>query len=235
MLDKELTKKAILKSPSTDEFSKSKCILTVSVGQPNHEEDKLLSAIIAVNKHFSFCTIMVCDSLQRFTMKFSSNVSLAELHIESNNLGDKWIERNLQAIRQLSIPYSISRWDCWISHPHFNSKKTIIDDLYNNDKRFKETIDDTANNFVVRKLDMLGIDKKSAIELSKQYLLEECAVMLIQADDLNGFEIYPSQRNDAMDYVHKKIISVIDGSLMLPVSIKFKNIRPAKVCVAEII
>lgn len=226
-----LTKKAILKSSYIDNFSANKCILTISVGQVNHEGDKFLSTVMAVDKKFSFCTVMVCDSLQRFTMKFVSSLSLEEIHRESNFLGDEWIKRNLKALRQLSIPYSISRWDCWISHPHFKNKKFLIDELYINDKHFKEIVDNTAYSFVVRKLDILTVDKMYAINLSKQYLLEECAVMLIQADDMNGFEIYPSQRNDAMAYVHKKIISVIDNNLMHPVSIKFKNISLTEVSI----
>lgn len=227
-----LTKKAILKSSNLDNFSAKKCILTISVGQINHEGDKFLSTIMALDKKFSFCTIMICDSLQRFTMKFSSSLNLTEIHRESNILGDEWIKRNLNFLRQLCIPYSISRWDCWIAHPHFKDKKFLIDELYSNDEKFKVAVDNTAESFVVRKINSLIIDKAYAISLSKDYLLEECAVMLIQADDLNGFEIYPSQRNDAMDYVHKKIISSIDSNLMHPVSIKFKNISPVDFSIA---
>lgn len=219
-----LTKKAILKSACAADFSAHKCILTISVGQANHEGEKFLSTVIATDKKFSFCTVMVCDSLQRFTMKFSSPLSLEEIHCDSNFLGDEWINRNFKALKRLTMPYTLSRWDCWIAHPHFKEKKFLIDELYSHDELFKETVDRTAASFVERKQDRLMITQRDAIYLSKQYLLEECAVMLIQADDLNGFEIYPNQRNDAMDYVHKKIISSIDCNLMRPITVKFKNI-----------
>ena len=221
-----LTKKAILKSDKMNEFARSKCILTVSVGQPNHEGDKFVATVLAVNKQFTSCIIMVCDSLQRHTMKISSQLNLNDLHKESNILGDEWIIRNSLAIKQFNIPYQISRWDEWMNHSNYLEKKCSINSLYANDPLFKKSIDETAQKFSERKMDISVVDRNTAFNLSKEYLLEECAVMLLQADDGYRFEIYPSQRNDAMDYVYQQIISYTNNELMRAVSIKFKNLSP---------
>jgi hypothetical protein len=225
-LNAQVTKKAIFKSNQVNEFARSKCILTISVGQPNHEGDKLFSTLLAVNKHFSLCLIMVCDSLQRHTRKISSRNTLEVLHNEANNLGDQWITRNSRFIRQLAIPYKISRWDDWMSSPNYPNKRLIINSLYTNAPLFKKSIDETAYAFSERKMDIALVDRHTAFILSQEYLLEECAVMLLQADDGYPFEIYPSQRNDAMDYVYQQIISYTNRDLMRAVSIKFKNLSP---------
>jgi hypothetical protein len=220
------SKKAIFKSSDARDFLKSKCIITISVGQPNHEGDKFLATIIAASRQFGSCLIMICDSLQRYTMKILSSLSLLEIHQESNILGDKWIDRNFEAIEQLHIPYAISRWDQWITHPNFIAKSKQIETLYQTDPLFKKSVDSTSHNFTERKLDTAIVDKQTAMDLSRAYLLEECAVMLLQADEGYHFEIYPSQRNDAMAYVYENIISYTNNrDLMRAVSIKFKNLN----------
>lgn len=221
-----MTKKAILKSKTLINDTLSNCILTVSVGQLNHEGDKFFATALAVNKQFGSCLIMVCDSLQRHTMKIASEAHLNELHQESNKLGQEWIARNALAMEQLQIPHEISRWDTWLHHKSYPEKRSFINSLYQNDPHFKKCIDDTANRFSERKMDVSVVDKSTAFHLSQEYLLEECAVMLIQADAGYQFEIYPSQRNDAMDYVYRQVISYTNNELMQAVSIKFKNLSP---------
>lgn len=218
-----LTKKAILKSNETNEFTHSKCVLTISVGQPNHEGDKFKAAVLATNK-FSACIIMVCDTLQRYTMKISSSLNIDELHKESSILGDEWIERNLSAIEQLKIPYQLSKWDSWINNPKYHEKKPFISKLYLTDCIFKEKVDSTALGFLERNLHKILVSKETALHLSKDYLLEECVVMLLLAEQGYGFEIYPNQRNEALDYIYKQVISQTNEKLMRAVSIKFKNL-----------
>ncbi len=220
-----MTKKAILKSKETLTFNHSKAIVTISVGQPNHEGDKFYSTLLATNKQFSFARIMVCDSLQRYTMKITSPLSLGQLSLKSTKLGDEWIVRNLKYIEAMTIPYKISRWNDWLNHSDFVDKFQLIENLYNEDISFKNSIYSTTHGFISRNSERLVVDKEQAYELSKDYLLEECAVMLILADEGYQFEIYPNQRNEALDYIYQTIIVKENKQLMQAVSIKFKNIN----------
>ncbi len=225
MINYSPNKKAILKSEYMNNFASSKCILTISVGQPNHEDDKFFSTILAVNKQFKSCLVMVCDSLQRHTMKISAPQNITDLHHISNSLGNEWITRNSPAINELIIPYQICRWDHWITHQNFEQKNALIKALYSSDPLFKESVDDTALEFSTRKMSTALVDIDTAFNLSKEYLLEECAVMLLQAEEGYQFEIYPSKRNNAMDYVYQQVISYTNKNLMRAVSIKFKNLN----------
>ncbi len=223
MLNKVLTKKAIFKSEHADEFFNSKCCLTISVGQAPHEKEKFRATLASVNHHFSACTIMVCDSLQRHTMQIMSDSKENAIHAYSNILGEEWIARNLLYINQLDIPYHILRWDQWLEHINFGQKYDLINTLYSRDQLFETAIYNTVNHFLKRKEGKPVVNQETAYHLSKTHLLEKCAVMLLLADEGYPFEIYPHDRNLALDYVYKNVISLWNSNLMRAVSIKFKN------------
>ncbi|ARH01206.1 hypothetical protein [Legionella micdadei] len=219
-----ITKKAILKSKAELRTKESKVIITISVGQPSHEGDKFLSTLFAVNKQFAFARIMVCDSLQRHTMKITSPLSLEELHIESIRQGDEWITRNIDSINRLTIPYHISKWDEWLSHPGFIAKYQFILELYAKDPFFKTSIQNTVEGFITRNPERVLLDRKVAYPLSRDYLLEECAVMLLLADEGFEYEIYPNERNEALDFIYQNVIAKENKQLMQAISVKFKRI-----------
>ena len=50
----------------------SSCIVYISIGQPYHEKEKFLATMDLVNRTFSACHIVVCDTLQRHTLRILS-------------------------------------------------------------------------------------------------------------------------------------------------------------------
>ncbi len=224
-----LTKKAILKCPDLfkHEFNQSCCSLTISVGQDPHEGDKFKATLLTVQNHFKECIIMVCDSLQRHTLSIGSlSLNLAQVHEKANLLGELWLERNLPFIQQIGIPYTIIRWDYWLTHPNYQKAKEKVEVLYAADSAFYQCIENTAHAFLERN-DRKFINTASQnkiLDVSREYLKEECAVMLLWVECNFQFEIYPSQRNAAMDYIHKNILAISHPSLIRDISIKFKNL-----------
>ena len=229
----ELSKKAILKCPDDYklEFPNSKCSVTISVGQEPHERDKFKSTLAVVNDSFNHCTIMVCDSLQRHTLKIGMQTTDDEIHKHANQLGESWIGRNINAIKKLDIEYNIIRWDYWLSHPEYKKSRKIIDDLALHNQGFVNVIEETAMEFLKRNLHKItNIEsEQNVLRYSREYLKEECAVMLLWMKDNYQFEIYPSKRNTAMDFVYKHVISKINPNLVRAVAIKFKSITPVMV------
>jgi hypothetical protein len=225
MLEPTLTNKAILKSNDRNDFSKSNCCLTISVGQTAHEGDKLKAVLLAVsNKNFKVCNIIVGDTLQRHNLQITRPLSDIEANEESKILGKQWYTRNISYIQEyLTIPYSVWHWDYWQNHSSFNEKYLLINQLYTQDQCFKHCVDNTSKKFIDRNIDKLVLKYDHAFQLSNEYLLEECAGMLIWADDNIHFDIYPSQRNLAMEYVYKNVISPVNNTLVRAVSIKFKT------------
>ena len=64
---------------------------------------------------------------------------------------------------------------------------------------------------------------------SREYLKEECAVMLLWMKHGYHFEVYPGQRNSALDFVYQNIISKTNPKLVRAVAIKFKSISPKNI------
>ena len=223
MINIRLRKKAILKSDNIQGFSGSKCCVTISVGKPPHEGDKFMATLVAVNNNFESCRIIVGDSLQRHTMKIVSLQDEDEIYTQANALGEQWIERNFPYICRLNIPYNISRWDEWLTHVDYHDDYSLIKARYQNNSVFKSCVDNTATLFLERNKDKIAVPIEEALFLSKEYLIEECAVMLLLAKENCQFEIYPNDRNLAVKYVFRKIISASNPELMQEVSIKFKN------------
>lgn len=218
-------KKAILKCPSQykAEFKDSKCSVTISVGQPSHEEEKFIATLAAVNKSFKECTIMVCDSLQRHTLKMDSSIS--DVHKCANKLGIEWVKRNEEIIKTLDIRYNIIHWDYWLLHSEYENARNQINQLFLSNEDFKKTVEETALSFWERNINKFGeqANKEITINNSCEYLKEECAVMLIWAKYNYKFELYTSPRNPAMRYVYQHVISKTDASFVREVTVKFKN------------
>ena len=227
-----LTRKAILKCSEADkaDFKNSICSLSISVGQPYHEGDKFKATLVAVNENFKECIIVICDSLYRHTMKFASNLSINELHHKANLAGDEWLERNSHAINQLDIPFKITRWDSWLANPGYNRAYENIDTLHRADTDFREALEGTARLFLKRQIGKLNapVTEQSIFSSSIDYLKEECAGMLLWAESNYQFEIYPNQRNAAMDYVYRNVIGKFNSKLVRAISIKFKNLVPTQ-------
>lgn len=208
-------------------FQQSSCALGISVGQPAHEGDKFAATINTVNNNFRECMIMVCDSLQRYSISAHTDKSIAELHNQANILGEQWVARNKKIIDKLTIPHEIIRWDSWLHHPLFADAQKKINDLYLHDSVFKKALYDAAEDFAVRAQrrflgDHCGYNK--VFDASTLYLKEECAVILLWAAEENiDFEIYPGSRVKAMEYVYKKLILPEYGETLYPLSIRLRK------------
>ena len=67
--------KSIFRSTSDDvksQFKKSRCLLTISVGQATHEGELFAATMDLINASFKSCVLLIDDSLQRHTMAFNT-------------------------------------------------------------------------------------------------------------------------------------------------------------------
>lgn len=188
------------------EFKDAKCALLISVGQKYHEGEKFNASIKLANKHFSFCNILVGDTLQRHTLRINNpNISASDSYELVKNLGEMWIERNMQYISTLTIPYKISRWDEWLKQDKYQHYSNKVFELYNNDSNYKNIIEDIAHSFLSRHNYFNARDRQIAFDLSIQYLLEESAVACLWAEDDYKFDLYPSDLSTITAYT--KLVS----------------------------
>jgi PAS domain S-box-containing protein len=201
------------------------CVLTISVGQRVHEGEKFKAALELVNRKFKKCTVAVCDTLQRHSFAVLSNLDGDELHNVSKQCGDQWINRNIEYCEQiLKIPFKIIRWDEWLQTDEYKIFRRQIDKLYKQDDKFSNIVNSLAIEFNDRlKNRGNNFDSSRGVRLSIEYILEECAAMCQWYEEGYDVDIYPSGRNEAIEYSFSVIMADYYGKLVLPASLNFKK------------
>jgi tRNA-dependent cyclodipeptide synthase len=222
--------KVTFRCDAQDKFKmqNSDCILHISVGQEYHEGEKFLATMDLVNRTFRSCSIMLCDTLQRHTLRMKNpNLSDEELYNKSLVLGDEWLSRNYNAYAYLSIDSKVMRWDEWLNHTDYAKYKKEIDNLYNYDSDYRDKVRSTINKFLARQ-DLLH--DETAFKLCETYILEECPILVpIWAQTGCPFIIYPRFRTDAMSATYQHFVGDSNQNVLREVALKFnKRIVPKK-------
>ncbi|MBA2651507.1 MAG: hypothetical protein H0U73_04470 [Tatlockia sp.] len=222
---------------SRAKFCDSQCLLTISVGQEVHENEKLETTIDLINNSFRSCILMIDDSLQRHTMVLDRAESAEDMYPIAIDEGDRWLMRNQKYFNNLSNLTKIIRWDIWLNHPQFRSNQMMIIDTIKNDSAFKEIIDKTIHEFLQRYYGRLlngtHFNLRKGYKLCFDYLVEECSAMTLWPELDCQFEVYPSKRNFAMDETHKRFVLPQWPELLHAVAVKFKNRKQLKPQVFE--
>ncbi len=204
-------------------LANTNCLLTISVGQKPHEGKYLYSTIKAISrKNFNSCTIMVCDTLQRHTMKLMDMSQ--DFTKQSYQLGTNWIERNQKYFNELAIPFHFVRWNSWLDHNRFKYYDSIVTELSQTSQEFSRSLHKEGMQFYNRiKKRIPNISKKACLQQSKIYLLEECAAMLIYVEEDFHFDIYPSKRNVALEIIYQNLIEPTQPEKLRPIALNFKG------------
>ncbi len=218
-----------------DEFVNEHVMLLISVGKKKHYNHYFKATIELINKsNFSRCTMLVCDTLQRYNLMMESTDSAETAILKSKAMGDEWIQRNKAIYTNLTMAYNIIRWDYWLIQDNYNKKKIFIENLFKQDKAFNQAIITTAHEYSGRqhKHNLRALGDDACLNLSVSYLLEECAAMLLWPHQQYHYELYPSERNFAMTYIYEKFIRPGYPSLLKPLTLRFKKMK-TKVCALD--
>lgn len=217
---------------SRADFSKSQCLLTISVGQEVHENEKFETTVELVNQSFRSCIMLIDDSLQRHTMVLERTENADELHGLAVAEGDRWLERNKKSYTKLINLDKIIRWDMWLTHPNYVLNQGMIKKMIDEDESYKKVFDNTIIEFLTRYCSRMmcrvDFDEKRAYQLCFDYLLEECTAMTLWPELGCHFEVYPSRRNFAMAETHRRFVLPNHPDLLHAVAIKFKNRKQLK-------
>lgn len=208
------------------QFSKSNCLLTISVGQETHENGRFLSTLALIERSFSACVIALHDSLQRHTIALSEQGEADSFHERAISVGDAWLERNGQYINKLRVPLKIIRWDQWMRDTKFlESKDRVLLELkrcFKYREVFSSTVEDYLSRYYRRLKHENLFDKERGQRLCMDYLIEECAVMCLWPNVGCQFEVYTGKHNAAMIETQKRFLS---DEMLQSVAVGF-NRRP---------
>ncbi|MCK4608261.1 MAG: tRNA-dependent cyclodipeptide synthase, partial [Gammaproteobacteria bacterium] len=209
------------------ELANSDCILHVSVGQQYHEGDKFLATMDLINETFNSCTIILCDTLQRHSLRIMNpDLTDAEARKEALRLGDEWLERNQLAYKYLKINSKVMRWDDWLHHKDYNKYYQEVVNAYKNNQSYRDAIHATINNFLTRRKtsNSLGFSYEEAFETSETYILEECPILIpLWAETKCQFVIYPRFRTSAMRATYDYFLGENSDIILKEVALKFNH------------
>lgn len=211
-----------------EKFNSATCMLGISVGQEYHEGEKFSSTVNLVSRSFSGYKVMLYDTLQRYTMAIDSLNTTEYFHGFALREGDRWLDRNKGCYENDSKFIEVIRWDYWLNHPDFASKKEEVLALMSQDMDYKKSFEITAKKFIDRYLNRFT-DKSSlpnierAYNLCMEYLIEECSALCLWPEAQVDYEVYPNRRNPAMDATHRCIVLKDNPGKLHSVGIKFKR------------
>ena len=202
-------------------------ILSISVGAPYCEEDKLRAAIDLVNRRFASCVIDLGDSLQRHNM-MAAGMCEAEALIVSHRAGDEWLYRNRFAINSLTIPRQLVRWDHWRQHPEYAYTRRCVDFAYKANRGFQQAVELDINGFLSRRSANDCLDRQWFAAHSRDYLLEEAAGNSLLERAFPGVVLYPARELHSLALIRTGAVPEIpagmqDGRWAI---MDFKHIEP---------
>lgn len=209
------------------QFKKSKCMLTLSINTAKHSAGHYLAAELSlVNLNFHACTLILGDTLQRFTMALDEDNSEDFFYKKTRELGDQWIIKNSNLLSALEIPFEIVRWDIFLAHPQFSKRLLLIQKTYLKEPEYQKALDKNIEEYLerIQSKNALKIPLEKAKKLCLNYLQEECAAMLIWVEKNCEFELYPSVRAKALQATYERFIEPLHPNLLKPISLRFKKV-----------
>lgn len=202
---------------------KPRAAFTISINNLITTGKKFRSIIHKVNKTFSSCDFMLCDTLNRHNIMMDK-AELTQLQASkiTYDQGDIWLNENQKYLDELTIDNKLIRWDNWINNPGYNAKLEQIGIEFELNLSYKEAFYNTAAVYLSRR----NLSGDAHLRRCIQYLQEECAVMLLWADNGYNFELYPAKRNQAMAKTFEIFIrNQFNNEILLPVKIDIKYKR----------
>lgn len=227
--------RAFFKSVSDDiksQFEKSRCLLTISVGQATHEGELFAATMDLVNTSFKSCVLLIDDSLQRHTMAFDKEENADFFYEKSIEEGKLWLQRNKIFYDQLTIPKKIFHWDMWLNHENYKSQRRRIIDALQSDASYKAAFDQSINEFLTKYCARLPEPDKFPIERARQlsfdFVLEECSALSLWPELDCHFECYPNKHNSAINQTRERFVFPKHPHLLQSITLGFKNAQQLK-------
>jgi tRNA-dependent cyclodipeptide synthase len=168
------------------------CTLGISVGQPYHEGEKFAATVEWAARHFERIRVDVSDTLQRHRL-IGEGVPAAQAVAATRCKGNEWIMRALPVLSVCGRPYAVVRWDDWLRCPEFPDILGAYSRLAKTNPVLRPAVSADIDGFLARQArrgEPVG-DQNPVRAASRDYLLEELAVITLQGRAERSARIYP--------------------------------------------
>jgi tRNA-dependent cyclodipeptide synthase len=185
----------ISNSPNWQRFHAT--TLGISVSSPNWQEEKFEAILNFAARNFQTIRLDVTDALYRHNHMAEGKKPEEALAL-ANAEGALWLTRHQDIINACPIKPQVVRWAEWYSRPDYKDVLAGFQRAHEIDAGFREAIDRDANKFYQRKMIVPSLME---LEHARNYLIEEVAVMTLQARELPSLKLYPGSELSCLKIV----------------------------------
>ena len=179
-------------------YSDKKCYLGISINNPffwGKHVDLLLKWI---SDHFDSCLIIIGDHLHRLNEYILNGISGQEAIDAGLKLGDEALAIFSEQIKKYPKgKFEIHRWQTYHDDNKCQQEKLKLTKSCDSNYFFNKSIINSCTEFIDRHIDRGNNPKvtyEKAIQLSKEYLLEEMAVFSILIEQGYTVQVYPGSQ-----------------------------------------
>jgi tRNA-dependent cyclodipeptide synthase len=178
------------------------CTLGVSVPSSNWQDDHFASILGFAAANFTTIRIDVTDRLYRHNF-MARGLSPAEAEARADALGEEWIKRHRRIIDGSPVKPDVIRWKQWHEHPNY---ATVLEGF-----QYAAAVNSTLNSAIENDVDMFCRRQNETMtatgrQHSRDFLIEELAVMTLQARELPHLRMYPGEQLDCVHAVRTGLI-----------------------------
>lgn len=200
--------------------------LGVSVSSPNWQGEKFAAILDFAAAHFETIRIDLTDALYRHS--FMAEGQPPELALNrANAMGALWLVQHQDIIDACPVKPQIVRWAEWYKHPDYKTVQLGFERAHEMNELLREAVYDDATEFYRRQHRTPSLLE---LEKSKDFMIEEMAVLTLQARTLPSLKIYPGEELRCLHVVRHGLVPEAPKGLELEqfAKIKFdkKNLVP---------
>ena len=206
-------------------------VLLISVGKPHFEQDHLSALLKLIFSLSVQIRPLVADTLQRFNI-FSEHYTERHFTLEQAQAlalqkGDDWRGHYQErwVVSCSSTPIELLSWQSYINDPAFERMKTLVFTQLEKDPDYVEALKNSIDAYQGRQKNKAMIPTHLFNENCKNYLIEECAVLLILAQKGEKYVLYPGLPQEVLKYTLENLIPAQNLPKLTWISIRFKRIE----------
>jgi tRNA-dependent cyclodipeptide synthase len=177
--------------------------LGVSAPSPNWQGEKFAAILDFVARHFSVVRIDVTDALYRHNFMVEGLLP-GEALARANAMGALWLAQHQDTIDACPVKPNVIRWAEWYRHSDFADTLAGFERAYAVNPVLREAVQNDAMDFYRRKSRPPTL---AQLEHSRNYLIEELAVITIQARELPSVKIYPGDELSCLHVVRLGLVA----------------------------
>lgn len=171
--------------------------LGVSPPSPNWEGQKFAAILDFAAAHFRHIRIDVSDTLYRHSF-MADGAAPGEALAQANAMGALWLARHQDIIDAAPVKPEVVRWAAWLRDPAYAGTLAGFERAHAINPVLRAAVEADVNEFYRRKG---RAPTPLESEHSRNYLLEELAVICLQARALPSVKLYPGGELQCLNVV----------------------------------